>query len=285
MTIQPKWMNDPELKDLAGVFSARESTMFTQDLADGDNWVTGDDERTKSTSAQISDRVLEFQADDLAQAIRQYVGYALLERDSRNRIVDRGQDDPRNAPKWRRLHPIVDAMVTAFSSNGADESQGLLCALEVARRLAPGARVENMLATLYCNTGRFEQGIVHAREAVKATSTPYLKAMAWTWLAVGQRGANVECPVSSAREAVKLAPDFLFSWIELLRSGCHEQDIQAIEDAVESMRSHPQMCSSEAHDTPDTPPDVSHLPPEIQNAIPEGLWRYVSSNDSEGGQA
>lgn len=285
MTIQPKWTKDPELKDLVDVFSARGSTMFTQDPADGESSVAGDDELTKSTDAEISDRVLEFQVDDLAQVIRQYVGYALLERDPRNRIVDRGQDDPRNAPKWRRLYPIVDAMVAAFSSNGAGESQGLLCALEVARRLAPGARVENILATLYCNTGRFEQGIVHAREALKATSTPYLKAMAWTWLAVGQRGANVECPVSSAREAVKLAPDFLFPWIELLRSGCHERDIPAVEEAVEIMRSHPQMCSSEAHDKPDTLQDLSHLPPEILNAIPEDLRRYIPLKNCEGGQA
>ena len=285
MTIQPKWMNDPELKDLAGVFSARGSTMFTQGPTDGASSVAGDDERTVPTDVEINDRVLEFQVDDLAQVIRQYVGYALLERDPRNRIVECGKNDPRNAPKWRRLYPIVDAMVAAFSSNGTGESQGLLSALEIARRLAPGVRVENLLATLYCNTGCFEQGIVHAREALKATEVPYLKAMAWTWLAVGQRGANVECPVSSARESVKLAPDYLFPWIELLRSGCHAEDIQAVEDAVEIMRSHPQACSNEAHDKPDRSSDLSHLPPEIRDAIPESLRRYIPLKSSEGGQA
>ncbi len=285
MNVQPKWTKDPELKDLVEGISGGGTTMFTQDIADGESWVSSDDGLKASTDTEMEQRVLQHQNDDLAQVIRQFVGYALLEREPQNRIVDRGQDDPRNAPKWQRLYPVVQAIVDTYSSNGAGETNGLISALDLSRRLAPGARVENLLAAIYCNTDRPKQAIVHAKNAIEASTSPDFTATGWTWLAVAQRMAKIECPVTSARKAAALSPEFLFPWTELLRAGCYAEDLEAVKDAVAAMRNHPQLCSREAFDKPGTSPDLSYLPADILEAIPEGLHRFVEPEGNEGGEA
>lgn len=287
MTVQSKWTNDPELKDLLQSVSERGSVLFTEDVEDTDQgiageWLAGDKGLTPASEEEVATRILEFQTDDLAQVIRQYVGYAMLERDPRNRVVDRGKDDPRNAPKWRLLYPIVEAMVKAFSSNGKDETHGLLSALQISRRLAPGARIENLIAGLYCNAGQPIQAMAHARNAIDAATTPDYAATGWTWLSVSQRLAGVGCPVTSAHEAVKACPEYLFPWVELLRAGCFAEDIDAVKTAVESMLSHPQMCSDESFDKPATSPDLSFLPVDILEAIPMGLQRFIESESCNG---
>ncbi len=285
MNVQPKWTKDPELKDLVEGISGEGTTMFTQEIADGESWVSSDAGLKTSTDTEMEQRVLEFQGDELARAIRVAVAYRLLDRESQNRIVDRGENDPRNAPRGRRVARIVDAIIETYSSNGADETQGLLSALEISRRLAPCSKVEALLATVYCNTNRPLQGMIHAQNAIETANEPFRKAMAWTWLAVAQRMAGVEFPVTSARKATALSPEFLFPWTELLRAGCYAEDLEAVKDAVAAMRNHPQLCSKEAFDKPATPPDLSYLPADILEAIPEGLHRFVESESNEGGQA